>query len=61
MGIIYEDKEYNEMFDRMIKSGVFTEEELNLLTGVNGATVDTLQDALFYRIGSHDIDDLNWA
>ena len=45
------DKEYNELWDLLIKQGIATEKELQLVTAINGQNVKTLNDVLYVRTG----------
>lgn len=45
------DKEYNELWDLLIENGVATEEELQLITAINGQNITTLNDVLYVRTG----------
>lgn len=42
---------FNELFDNLIDMGFFTEDELVLVTNINGSTVDTLNDCIYARYG----------
>lgn len=42
---------FNELFDNLIDMGFFTEDELVLVTNINGSTIDTLNDCIFARYG----------
>lgn len=44
-------KEYNELWDLLIENNVATEEELQLVTAINGQNVKTLNDVLYVRTG----------
>lgn len=39
------------LYDYLIGTGVCTEEELALLTSINGTNIDTLESALYSRTG----------
>ncbi len=43
-------------FDLIIELGIATDEELELITGINGYNIDTLNDVIFYRTGYRDIE-----
>ena len=43
--------EFNELFEVLIEAEYFTEEELCLVTHINGATVETLEAAIYARYG----------
>lgn len=42
---------FNELFDSLIDMGFFTEDELVLVTNINGSTIDTLNDCIYARYG----------
>lgn len=46
--------EVNELWDKLVENDYFTEEELRLITNINGYTVDTLNDCIFARYGYRD-------
>lgn len=46
-------KEY-EMWDWLLAMEIATIEELKLITGINGFTIETLNDVLYYRTGYRD-------
>ena len=48
------DKEYSELWDLLIEHGVATEEELQLVTTINGQNITTLNDVLYVRTGYRD-------
>ena len=37
----------------LVESEIATDEELKLITGINGYSIETLNDVLFYRTGYH--------
>jgi len=41
----------NEIWDRLVDEGIATEAELELVTDINGFSVETLYDVLFSRTG----------
>ena len=43
-----------DMWFWLLDNGIATEEELNLITGINGLTIETLNDVLYYRTGYRD-------
>ena len=45
---------YNELIDR----GLFTEDELQLVTAINGYNIDTLNDCLYCRYGYRSYDQM---
>lgn len=40
-----------EAWDYIVENGIATEEELNLITGINGYNLETLNDVCEYRSG----------
>lgn len=44
----------NELYNELIEQGLFTNEELRLLTNINGLSIDTLNDAIYSRFGYRD-------
>ena len=44
-----------DLYDQLIDLNLFTEEELNLITCINGFTVETLNNCLFARYGYRDL------
>ena len=46
-------KEY-ELWDWLVEMEIATNEELKLITGINGLTIETLNDVLYYRTGYRD-------
>ena len=46
-------KEY-EMWDWLVEMEIATDEELKLITGINGLAIETLNDVLYYRTGYRD-------
>ena len=46
----------DDIFEMLIDLEMFTVEELNLLTKINGFNFETLEDALYCRFGYRSID-----
>lgn len=44
------------VFDILIDLGMFTAEELQLLTYINGYNIETLEDALYARYGIRSVE-----
>ena len=44
-----------DLYDQLIDLNLFTEEELQLITCINGFTVETLNDCIFARYGYRDL------
>ena len=51
-------KEVNALWDELVEMGLFTEQELQLLTDINGYNVETLNDAIFARYGYRDLEQI---
>ena len=47
-------EEINELWDWLVDMGIPTEEELGLITNINGYSLDTLNDVLYSRTGYRD-------
>ena len=52
------DKKVDEVWDLLIEYGVATQEELKLVTYINGYNIDTLNDVIYVRTGYRDIEQL---
>lgn len=52
------EKQFNELWDLLIDNGVATEEELQLVTAINGQNITTLNDVLYVRTGYRDWEQL---
>ncbi len=52
------DLNVNELWDELLECDLFTDEELQLLTNINGYSVDTLNDAIFARYGYRDLEQM---
>lgn len=48
--------EVNELWDKLIDHNIATEDELKLVTSINGYNVDTLNDVLYVRTAYRDIE-----
>ena len=51
-------KDVNELWDQLLEYELFTYEELQLLTNINGYSVETLNDAIFARYGYRDLNQM---
>lgn len=49
---------FEEMFNKLIKLNIATEEEIDLVCCINGYVIDTLNDILYVRTGYRDIEDI---
>jgi hypothetical protein len=45
-------------WDKLVDMGFFTDQELELITSINGYNIDTLNDALYARYGYHSLDQM---
>lgn len=52
------DKTINEVWDLLIEYGVATQEELELVTCINGYNMDTMNSVLYARTGYRNINQL---
>ena len=43
------------IWDLIIDYNIATYEELKLITGINGFSIETLNDVIYYKTGYHDI------
>lgn len=48
------EKQYNELWDLLIELNIATEDELNLISSINGWRLETLKDVLYVRTGYRD-------
>jgi hypothetical protein len=44
-------EDVSELWDKLLEEDLFTEEELQLVTSLNGYSIETLNDALYVRHG----------
>lgn len=44
------------VYEAIIEFGIATEEEVDLVTDINGYNVDTLNDIIYARTGYHDLE-----
>lgn len=49
----------NELWDQIIESGIATPEELELITSINGYSMEALNDVIYARTGYHSMDQMN--
>ena len=54
----YKDNDAARVWDYIINNGIATEDELQLVTDINGYSVDTLNDVLYARTGYRNIDQI---
>lgn len=50
--------EVNELWDELINGMYFTEEELRLVTCINGYSVEALNDCIYARYGYRSLEQL---
>ena len=53
-----EELTLDELFNTLIDEALFTEEELQLLTNINGYNMETLNDAIYARYGYRDYEQM---
>ena len=53
----YED-EVIYVWDKLVDMDLFTDRELELITNINGYTIDTLNDAIYSRYGYRSLDQM---
>ena len=47
-----------DVWELLVDMGIATDEELQLVTSINGYNIDTLNDIIYVRTGYHDIEQL---
>lgn len=52
------ENEIEKIWDYLVESEIATEEELNLITCINGYSVETLNDVIYARTGYRSLDQL---
>lgn len=52
------NKEVWEVWEDLIDMGIATSAELQLVTSINGYSLDTLNDIIYARTGYHDMEQL---
>jgi len=55
------DKEIVTVWDYLIAYEIATEKELQLVTNIDGYSVDTLNSVIYARTGYHDLEQLSDA
>lgn len=48
----------NNLWDYLVNNSIATQEELELVTSINGYSVDTLNDVIYARTGYHNLEQL---
>lgn len=46
------------VWEMLVDMGIATDEELQLVTSINGYNIDALNDVIYVRTGYHDIEQL---
>lgn len=52
------NKEIESVWEILVDMGIATDEELQLVTSINGYNLDTLNDIIYARTGYHDMEQL---
>ena len=50
-GVIDEINEFDLLWDNIIEYGIANEDELRLVTSINGSNIDSLNSVLYSRVG----------
>lgn len=50
------EQEYNKLWDLLVDNNIATEQELELVSDINGWSVKTLNDILYVRTGYRDFE-----
>lgn len=48
----------NNLWDYLVNNSIATQEELELVTSINGYSIDTLNDVIYARTGYHNLEQL---
>ena len=56
--IKYYNDEVIYTWDRLVDAGYFTDEELELVTNINGYTIETLNDCIYARFGYRSLEQM---
>ena len=51
-------QEIKRVWEAIIKYGIATDDEVALVTHINGLSIETLNDVIYARTGYHDLDQL---
>ena len=51
-------KDVERVWEMLVDMEIATDEELQLVTSINGYNIDTLNDVIYVRTGYHDIEQL---
>lgn len=52
------DEQTEQLYDYLIETGVATEEEVALVTSINGTNIDTLESILYSRTGYRSLEQI---
>lgn len=52
--------EISILWDYLTEHSIATQEELELITSINGYSVETLNDVIYARTGYHDLEQLQY-
>lgn len=55
------NRNIEDVWELLVDMGIATDEELQLVTSINGYNIDTLNDIIYVRTGYHDIEQLKWS
>lgn len=58
IGDLTMNKNINKIWDLLIEYGIATQEELQLVTCINGYNIDTMNDIIYARTAHRDIEQL---
>jgi len=56
--IKYYQDEVIDTWDRLVDAGYFTDKELELVTYINGYTIETLNDCIYARFGYRSLEQM---
>lgn len=51
-------KEVTEFYNQLVDGGYFTDDELQLVTTINGYSIETLNDCIWARYGYHSFEQM---
>lgn len=52
------NRNIEDVWELLVDMGIATDEELQLVTSINGYNIDTLNDIIYVRTGYHDMEQL---
>lgn len=55
------DNKTSELYDYLLETGACTEDELSLVTSINGTNLDTLESILYSRTGYRSLEQIQEA